>query len=215
MENYRKIDLQNWERKPYFDNFFHQMKCTYSITVNIDITGLMAYRNARKTRLYPLLIYILSKAVNRHEEFRTAFNSDNEIIIWERLHPCYTIFHKDTGTFSNMWTEWNEDLEMFLESYGRDMVLYGKNHGIEAKPGTPANVFPVSVLPWTTFTGFNLNIESDGKYLLPIFTYGKYFEQEKRLYVPLSVQVHHAVCDGFHVSGFIEELRQICQEFHV
>lgn len=38
-----------------------------------------------------------------------------------------------------------------------------------AKPDVPENNFNVSMVPWTTFEGFNINI-SDFKYLLPIFT---------------------------------------------
>ena len=84
---------------------------------------------------------------------------------------------------------------------------------INPKPGLPENVFPISSLPWTTFTGFNLNITSDGTYLFPIFTFGKYFIRGKKTLIPLSVQVHHAVCDGFHVSRFINDLQSVLDSF--
>lgn len=45
-------------------------------------------------------------------------------------------------------------------------------------------------------------------YLLPIFTIGKYFEQNGIIRLPIAIQVHHAVCDGFHVGRFIEELQE-------
>lgn len=61
-----------------------------------------------------------------------------------------------------------------------------------AKPGVPANTFPVSMIPWESFDGFNLNLEKGYGYLLP-----------------LSIQVNHAVCDGFHVCRFISALREM------
>ncbi len=64
-------------------------------------------------------------------------------------------------------------------------------------------------IPWTTFTGFNLNVYGDGTYLRPIFTFGKYFEQEGKTFIPLSVQIHHAVCDAFHVSRLIDEFQDL------
>ena len=207
---FKPIDTSSWKRKPYFDHYFNQIRCTYSITVNIDITNVLSFKDRNKVKLYPLLIYVISKAVNKYEEFRTAINDRGEIGVWETLSPCYTVFHKDSESFSNIWTEWNDDLNLFLSNFEQDSKRFGQIDRIDAKPNTPANVFPISSLPWTTFTGFNLNIFADGTYLLPIFTYGKYFKDGNRYLIPLSIQVHHAVCDGFHVSRLINEIQQEC-----
>lgn len=207
---FKLIDTSSWKRKPYFDHYFNQIRCTYSITVNIDITNVLLFKDRNKGKLYPLLIYVISKAVNKYEEFRTAINDRGEIGVWETLSPCYTVFHKDSESFSNIWTEWNDDLNLFLSNFEQDSKRFGQIDRIDAKPNTPANVFPISSLPWTTFTGFNLNIFADGTYLLPIFTYGKYFKDGNRYLIPLSIQVHHAVCDGFHVSRLINEIQQEC-----
>ena len=207
---FKPIDTNSWKRKPYFDHYFNQVRCTYSITVNIDIRNVLSFKDRNKVKLYPLLIYVISKAVNKYEEFRTAINDRGEIGVWETLSPCYTVFHKDSESFSNIWTEWNDDLNLFLSNFEQDSKQFGQIDRIDAKPNTPANVFPISSLPWTTFTGFNLNIFADGTYLLPIFTYGKYFKDGNRYLIPLSIQVHHAVCDGFHVSRLINEIQQEC-----
>ena len=207
---FKLIDTSSWKRKPYFDHYFNQIRCTYSITVNIDITNALSFKDRNKVKLYPLLIYVISKAGNKYEEFRTAINDRGEIGVWETLSPCYTVFHKDSESFSNIWTEWNDDLNLFLSNFEQDSKRFGQIDRIDAKPNTPANVFPISSLPWTTFTGFNLNIFADGTYLLPIFTYGKYFKDGNRYLIPLSIQVHHAVCDGFHVSRLINEIQQEC-----
>lgn len=209
---FKPIDTNSWKRKPYFDHYFNQIRCTYSITVNIDITNVLSFKDRNKVKLYPLLIYVISKAVNKYEEFRTAINDRGEIGVWETLSPCYTVFHKDSESFSNIWTEWNDDLNLFLSNFEQDSKRFGQIDRIDAKPNTPANVFPISSLPWTTFTGFNLNIFADGTYLLPIFTYGKYFKDGNRYLIPLSIQVHHAICDGFHVSRLINEIQQECSK---
>ncbi|WP_432419239.1 CatA-like O-acetyltransferase [Klebsiella pneumoniae] len=31
--------------------------------------------------------------------------------------------------------------------------------------------------------------------------------------MPLAIQVHHAVCDGFHVGRMLNELQQYCDEW--
>lgn len=209
---FKLIDKNTWKRKPYFDYYFSQVRCTYSITVNIDISEVIAFKNSHHIKLYPLLIYVLAKAVNSHEEFRTFINENGELGIWDVLFPCYTIFHKENESFSNLWTEWNENLRDFLSNYELDCKMFGDKCDISAKPDAPANTFPISSIPWTTFTGFNLNIFADGSYLSPIFTYGKYFQQDGKFLIPLSVQVHHAVCDGFHVARLVNEIQQICND---
>lgn len=81
------------------------------------------------------------------EEFRTAINDKGELGVWDTLLPCYTVFHEENETFSNLWTEWNDDLIVFLSNYERDIEMFGGNYGIDAKPDTPANTFPISSLP--------------------------------------------------------------------
>ena len=53
----------------------------------------------------------------------------------------------------------------------------------------------------------NINVFDEGKFLLPVFTMGKYFERDGKRFLPLAIQVHHAVCDGYHVGMFVERLQ--------
>ena len=34
------IDIESWERKEFYRHFINEVVCTYSVTVNIDITNL-------------------------------------------------------------------------------------------------------------------------------------------------------------------------------
>lgn len=171
------------------------------MTTNLDITNI----RKKGLKLYPAMLYFLTKAVNSYEQFRMSLNG-SDLILYSNMEPCYTVFHKETETFSNIWTEYSEDYDTFCRNYNDDILKYGNIESFYAKPDTPENSFTVSMIPWTTFTGFNLNI-SDFEYLLPIFTIGKYFVENRKTYLPLAVQVHHAVCDGFHICRFINNLQ--------
>ena len=37
---FRRIDLENWERREFYEHFIKEVVCTYSVVVNIDITNL-------------------------------------------------------------------------------------------------------------------------------------------------------------------------------
>lgn len=202
---FQKIDQENWGRKEYFEHFFSDVPCTYSITVKLDITRI----KEKKQKLYPTMLYYLAAVINRHAEFRTAINEDGELGIYSEMIPCYTVFHKDTETFSNLWTEYKPTLDDFCAAYEEDMLKYGQQPGIIGKPNIPSNCFTVSMLPWATFEGFHLNLQKGYHYLTPIFTIGKYHQENERIILPIAIQVHHAVNDGFHVCRLISELQDL------
>ena len=202
---FERIQLDGWARREHFEHYRSQVPCTYSMTTKLDITALVE----AKARLYPAMLYLLTRAFNRFPEFRMDFDSEGKLGVYSEMHPCYTIFHRDSETFSNLWTEYTEDYQVFFRAYERDLEQFGGNKSMMAKPGVPANTFPVSMIPWESFDGFNLNLEKGYGYLLPIFTMGRYSENNGRYLLPLSIQVNHAVCDGFHVCRFISALREM------
>lgn len=202
---FTKIEKESWERREYFDHYLLDVPCTYSMTVRMDVTRI----REKGYRFYPAMLYCLAATVNRMEEFRTAFNAKGELGIYESMCPCYTVFHKDTHTFSLLWTEFEDSLPGFCEKYEEDLQKYGSVQKMEAKEGTPENTFSVSAIPWTSFEGFHLHLPKSSNYLLPVFTMGRYTMENGRWTMPLAVQVHHAVCDGFHVSRFVSELQQL------
>ena len=202
---FEKIDRDTWVRKEYFEHYFSNIPCTYSMTVRLDITQIVK----QQVKLYPAMLYYLTTVVNRHSEFRTAFNENNELGIYSEMIPCYTVFHKDTEAFSNIWTNYTPNFEEFCNAYENDILQYVNEKGMTAKPNVPSNYFNVSMIPWATFEGFNLNLQKGYDYLKPIFTIGKYYQETGRTLIPLATQVHHDVCDGFHVCRLIDELQEL------
>ena len=133
-----------------------------------------------------------------------------EFIVICHLHILFLI--KKTKMFSNIWTLYNPDFKKFCDSYEKDVSQYFMKDSIEAKSNKPKNTFPISMIPWTTFDGFNLNLKNGYDYLLPIFTMGKFYENNEKFFMPLSIQVHHAVCDGFHLCRFINDLQELIKK---
>ncbi|MGE6958830.1 type A chloramphenicol O-acetyltransferase [Bacillus thuringiensis] len=209
------IDREDWNREQHFEHYL-KLKCTFSMTVNVDITMLLGEVYQKGIKFYPVFIYLISRVVNNHKKFRTCFNDEGVLGYWEEMIPSYTIFHKDDKSFSSIWTDYSSDFRTFYNNYEDDMRCYANVHGLFTKENIPPNVFPISSIPWTSFTGFNLNINNDENFLLPIITCGKYFNEGNKVMLPVSLQVHHSVCDGYDASQFIEDLQQLsntCNEW--
>ena len=114
------IDISTWKRKEYFEHYLNDVPCTYSMTLNLDITLLLKKIKIKNIKLYPTTIYLLSLLINKHEEFRTAINEDGNVGIFDVMHPAYTIFHNESEIFTNIWTEYNLSFPEFYKNYLSD-----------------------------------------------------------------------------------------------
>ena len=98
---------------------------------------------------------------------------------------------------------------MFNSAYLADIERYGEVKDFYAKGQELENTFPISCAPMLDFTGLNLNIYDNGRYLKPIFTIGKCSQQNTKIVVPLAVQLHHATCDGYHAGILFDLLKKL------
>ena len=203
---FREIDLANWERREYFFHYLNRVNCTYSATVRLDITPL------KGQKLYPAMLWLLTGTVNEMPQFRTAFQGER-LGVYDEMHPAYTIFHPERGNFSCVFTEYSGDYKVFLERYQRTAETCRGAEGLLPQKGHPENTFDISMIPWFSFTSFNLNINGDGRYLLPIFTMGRAAEENGKWLLPLAIQVHHALCDGYHAAQFLQKLQGAVERF--
>ncbi|MDR0228557.1 MAG: type A chloramphenicol O-acetyltransferase [Flavobacteriaceae bacterium] len=207
--NYQIVDIENWKRKEHFAIYRSALKCGFSLTVKLEISQVLKVVKAEQLKLYPVMIHLISKAVNRHNEFKMAMK-DGQLIIWDRVDPVYTVLHPETETFSALTTTYQEKLEEFIMGYNQIAKTHGDD--LSFSPVTaPENHFNISALPWVNFEGFNLNIADFTDYFPPSFTIGKYQKIGEEVWIPLAIQVHHAVCDGIHVAKFIDTLQEYCK----
>ncbi|TDB63154.1 type A chloramphenicol O-acetyltransferase [Photorhabdus khanii] len=209
--SYSKIDINRWDRKEHFLHYRNVAKCGFSLTTKIDITHLLSSLVEKQYKFYPAMIYLISTVVNFYSEFRMAIK-DEELIVWDSVNPAYTIFHKETETFSAIWTEFNSDLPEFMKNYSVDYETYKDDLCFFSKPELPENHFHISSVPWVSFDGFNLNVANFTDYFPPIFTMGKFYKNGNQTQLPLAIQVHHATCDGFHVGRVINKLQDLCND---
>lgn len=211
---FKLIDMDKWPRKAVYETYTTQLPCTYSMSVNIDITHFKGILSDNSYKFFPSILYMLTKQVNTHKCFRMNLNDKGELGYYDKCNPSYTIFHETNEAFTNVWSEYTDDYLNFISNYEQDMLIY-QNDSLNSKPVVNNNLFNVSCIPWISFTGFNLNLQKGYDYFPPIFTIGKYYEADGKIILPLAIQVHHAVCDGYHLAKFINELQADLDSFKI
>lgn len=178
----------------------------------MDITNLIKVCKEKNIKSYPALIFIAAKAVNNNENLRYSYDKDGNMGCWQELVCGYPIFDDESKTYSYIYTPHSDDFTTYYESWIGDSEKYTAGRGMYLTE-IPENSFTVSCIPWVSYTAMNLNIRTEGNYLLPIITWGRYFVQGNRILLPLTLQIHHAVADGYHASLFFKDFENMAAEF--
>src|SRR6478736_1230951 len=206
------IDLDTWPRRQHFDYYREAAPCTYAMTVELDASAFVAALQASARKTYIAQIWTIATVVNRHDEFRMCLNEAGEPAVWPATDPAFTVFNAERETFSCVWAPFHAD---FGEFHDHAAAVLAEHRGAKEffpQGPLPANSFDVSSLPWASFTGFTLNIDGGSNHLAPIFTLGRYIEQEGRTMLPLAVQIHHAAADGFHTTRLVNEVQELLSD---
>jgi len=209
--NFTVVDIEKWERGKLFSHYMDYMRIVMSLTVDVDVTPIKEYSKESGNDFYSLMIWVVSKVINSHDEFRYGWNEKGELIKWDIVSPSYTVFHKDDENFTKMLTEYSEDFREFCDRVRKDRKEHENERSIVNNH--PRNFFDVSCLPWVKYKHFDMHIFDDGKFLAPVVTWGKYEEENGRLIMPLSMNINHAVADGFHLSRFFNEVQDTINTF--
>lgn len=206
------INIDNWERKEHYQLFINQSPCTFSISAKINIDKLLKNLDKSRYKFYPVILFFISKVINNHKEFKMKYIDEEKIGFYDEVFPSHLLFHKDKEIYSDIWTEYDENIDKFMDNYEYDIKKYKSNYELAPK-GNKENLFNFSCLPWLHYEHINLNLVNDKKYFAPIITMGKYTKENQNIMLPITMQVNHAVCDGFHVARFFNELQDLCNDF--
>lgn len=181
---------------------------SYTVTVMIDVTITRTTLKEQRYKFFPAYLYLVTRAINKQEHLRVAVK-DGVLGHWQTLTPAYPQFHEDDKTTSLLWTEYDDCFQKFYNDYLKDINAYGNSHGILSSKGLPpANTYIISCIPWFTFNSFSLHNHGIKDYYVPSFEAGGFVESSGKIQMPLSVTVHHATTDGYHLKVFFEELQR-------
>ena len=206
------IDLNTWKRSEYLQHYLTNLRTVVSMTVDIDITNLLQQSKAHGRRFFPTFLFVVTKIVNSHEEFRMSYDENGQVGIWDVVYPSYILFHQQEENFTRVFTAWTNDFNQFYHNVTHDLEAYQSFQGFSIE-GVPPNTFDVSCLPWTRYRSFDIHVFDEGTYLAPVITWGKFEEDSTgRIILPLSMQIHHAAADGFHICRFFNEVQELCDK---
>ena len=112
----------------------------------------------------------------------------------------------DNNLFTFCTFDYTDDFSLFAAK-AKEQIAYSKaNPTLEDGPGRDDLLF-MTAIPWVSFTSFMHPLHLHPVDSVPRFAWGKFFEEGEHIKMPLSVQGHHGVMDGFHVGKYYAEIQ--------
>lgn len=201
----RYLDIDNWDRKQHFKHFTAIDYPQFNVCANLDISKYYKYI---KKNHYPFFISVLFASVvtaNKIKEFKYRIRG-NRVVEHDYVHPSYTIMGKN-GVFSFCHSKYAEKFSDFNQRITADIELVKENVTLDDEPGKDDLLF-ITSLPWISFTSIShpINMKKDDS--IPRIAWGKYFEENEKMKIPISVQAHHALIDGAHIGEYFRLLQE-------
>jgi len=210
MSNYRTIDIENWDRKEQFLFFRDYDDPFFGLSAGLDVTRLLAYTRSQGYSFFAACLFASQSQVNRIPEFRYRIRR-SDVIAFDEVLAGSTIL-KDNQTFTFCYFDHYPAFRDFnLHVIQRvaacrepDTLLVDQDHHL-------AQVH-YSVIPWIYFTGLSHPRNYGTADSIPKIVFGKYEDQGGRMLMPLSVEAHHALLDGFHMGLYFKGFQAIIND---
>jgi chloramphenicol O-acetyltransferase type A len=198
--NKYKIDLNGWKRKDHY-NFFKDFQQPYfGITSQINCTEAYRYCQCYNIPFFLYYLYQSLRSVNQVREFRYRIEQDG-VYEYQQINGSITVM-RNNETFGFAYFDYHSDFKKFSTAAKAAIDVEKVKNDLELKPYT-YNLIHYSVLPDINFSSMQHAQMLSSLDSVPKIVFGKITFQHAQVLLPVSVHVHHALCDGLHVSKFL------------
>lgn len=211
------INYDSWDRREIFETFEGYLYC---LTVEIDVTEFVQALRERKLKFYPSICYCITKTVNEHGDYRYA-KVDGKIGYWDRVQSHYTLLRKNTDhLFTHQRTLYSDDFSTYYQQFLADKENAENGSSLYFDKSNAMDNVHISIMPNTIYTGLSYSKPASFTHYgtpntsyVPFIMIGKYYDSSGRIKMPVTVEFHHAVNDGYHAEQFFHLLEKCCQHF--
>lgn len=205
MSNFKVVDIESWSRKSLYELFRHYDDPFFNMTTQVEVTPAFYACKANKKSFFLACLYASIKVANQIPEFRMRL-LDGKLVEYECIHPGSTVLHDD-NSFSFCYFDFVDSFDEF-EKMGRQKIAEQKQSKKVDPKLNQLNLIHYSVIPWIAFTSFKHARRFDKTDTFPKIVFGKVSEEQGKATIPISVEVNHALMDGYHMGLFVDLLQQ-------
>ena len=204
----KTIDLETWNRREHYEFFSAYEDPYFGIVSEIDASA--GYRSARERGIsfFAFYLHCSIQAANRVEAFRYRIQ-EGAVVVYDQVHAGTTIGRKDES-FAFAVIPFSPDFESFNLELQKEIVEVENTRGLRrSREGSRKDLIHHSTFPWSRITGLSHPRNFNTDLSIPKITFGKAYERDSRLFLPVAVDVHHGLMDGVQVAKYLEALQQL------
>lgn len=206
------VDLKNWKRKGHYE-FFHRMDYPqFNICMDIDVSNFVKFTRQNGLSFYYAMIFATTSVINQIDDFKYRIR-DDKVVIHDKIHPSFTDMNKDgkDDLFKLVTVELKDDIYKFEKTAKEASERQQDYFGLDKLIGRDDLIY-ITCIPWISFTHISHTISLNKNDSVPRISWGKYYKQGDKILLPFSVQVNHALIDGFHIGKYVDRLKTLIDE---
>lgn len=202
----KALDLDAWPRYEHYRFFREYDNPFFNICASVDVTRLVEACRAEGGPSFSIAAFYMSlHAANETEALRYRISGD-DVLVFERIDGGSTILRED-GTFGFGYFAFDDDFQRFHATTREAFEVARRASGALEDEADRLDLIHYSVIPWISFSSFSHARRWGDGDSIPRIVFGRYFDSEGRVLMPVSVEVHHALADGLHVGAFYDRLQ--------
>lgn len=188
--------------------FRNSIEPAFCVTFEANITNFKRKIKEQGLSFTMAMVYAVCKCANEIEAFRYRF-LDGQVVLFDKIDTAFTYLNNEKELFKVVTVPFVGNLKEYCES-----ALKTAQEQKEYFTGPLGNdVFQCSPMPWVTYTHISHTNSGKKDQATPLFDWGKYYEKNGEILIPVSVQAHHSFVDGLHIGQFVDKLQNFFDEY--
>lgn len=204
------LNTDTWARREAFEYFRGFDKPYFSICVRMDAAVLKAEAAARGSSFSLACHFIALRLANLHEAFRLRLEG-GRVRLFEAVHGSTTVL-RDDESFGFATLQHTTDFAAFCAQGSAAMAAVRTRQRPFEPDVDEAALVHFTTLPWLHFTSFSHARNWGREDSVPKLAFGRLQAEGDRLWLPLSVEVHHALMDGLQVGRYVQDVEAALQQ---
>lgn len=203
----RIIDIESWNRKEHFE-FFSKMASPYfGIVTEVDCTNAYDFVKENAISFFAHYLHKSMIAVNSVDELKYRI-VDDKVVSFDKINAGATI-GRDDGTFGFIFINFSDNFETFNNDLQDEIEAVKNSSGLRLNnDDIKKDLIRHSTIPWNSFSGLLHPTNLDPSESVPKITFGKFQTKKDKKYLPVSIEAHHGLVDGFHFAKYLAEFQR-------
>lgn len=207
------IPLEGWHREETFRFFSTFSQPFFNVHTEVDLTPLYQYCKAHQLSVSLAYMHATIQAACATENFLYRIEQ-GQVVKYSGLDISTTVLRHDHNVaFTHL--PYYTKLQEFCRE-GAATIATAKESRTLFNGYQGNDLLHVTTLPWFAFKGMEhattINPQDAG---VPKIGYGRLEHRGQNVFLPLSIGLHHALADGYHMHLFVQALEKTIKGYSV